>query len=198
MYTHFFTFSPALSFSIPSPKYQSQMANPLFSQYAFVTSSRYSKNAMHAFKNDTQVYYSRFVDNYYINFYFSSKLLWLFHRKSIWSVRKSIWPMLFCVYILRFFGCGFLKLRSFFGGEFVGKCSDKSNLFSLFFLLLRLVAKIEDRAFILHQPCVQGFHFRSRVRRPVAGWEGWWWGEGGGGDSCERNLVIGTKLKKHQ
>ena len=37
------------------------MTNPLFFQYAFVTSSRQSKNAMHAFKNDTQVYYSKHV-----------------------------------------------------------------------------------------------------------------------------------------
>ena len=36
----FFTFSLALLLSIPSPKYQSKMTNPLFSQYAFVTSSR--------------------------------------------------------------------------------------------------------------------------------------------------------------
>ena len=31
--------------------------NPLFFQYAFATSSSQSKNAMHAHKNDTQVYY---------------------------------------------------------------------------------------------------------------------------------------------
>ena len=37
------------------------MTNPLLSQYAFVTSSRQSKNAMHAFKNDTQVYYLVFI-----------------------------------------------------------------------------------------------------------------------------------------
>ena len=37
--------------------YQSEMTNPLFLQYAFVTSSRKSKNAMHAYRNDTQVYF---------------------------------------------------------------------------------------------------------------------------------------------
>ena len=36
---------------------QSKMTNPLFFQYAFVTSSKESKNPLHAFKNDTQVYY---------------------------------------------------------------------------------------------------------------------------------------------
>ena len=35
-----YSFSPALLVSIPSPKYQSQMTNPLFFQYAFVTLSR--------------------------------------------------------------------------------------------------------------------------------------------------------------
>ena len=35
----FFTFSPSLLVSIPSPKYQS-VTNPLFFQYGFVTSSR--------------------------------------------------------------------------------------------------------------------------------------------------------------
>ena len=42
-------------YNIPSPKYQSYMTNPHFFQNAFVTSSRKSKNAMHAVKNDTQV-----------------------------------------------------------------------------------------------------------------------------------------------
>ena len=51
----FFTFSPALLVSIPSPKYLSEMINPFFSKYAFVTSSRQSKIAMHAFK---KVYFS--------------------------------------------------------------------------------------------------------------------------------------------
>ena len=36
----FVTFSSALLASILSPKYQSKMTNPLFFQYAFVTSSR--------------------------------------------------------------------------------------------------------------------------------------------------------------
>ena len=36
----FFTFSPALLISIPSPIYQSKMTYPLFFQYAFMTSSR--------------------------------------------------------------------------------------------------------------------------------------------------------------
>ena len=53
----FYTFLPAVCVSIPSPKYQSKMTNPLFFQTAFVTSSRESKNAVHAYKNDTQVYY---------------------------------------------------------------------------------------------------------------------------------------------
>ena len=46
----FFTFSTALFVSILSPKYQYEMTNPFFFQYAFVTSSRQSKNAMHAYK----------------------------------------------------------------------------------------------------------------------------------------------------
>ena len=36
----FLTFLSALLVSIPSQKYQSEMTNPLFSQYAYVTSSR--------------------------------------------------------------------------------------------------------------------------------------------------------------
>ena len=59
----FFTFSHALLLSIPSPQYQSEMTNPLFSQYAFVTISRPSKNAKYSVKNDTQVYYYYHVWN---------------------------------------------------------------------------------------------------------------------------------------
>ena len=42
------------------------MTNPLFSQNAFVTSSRSSKNAMHAVKNDTQVYYKGYAYRSYV------------------------------------------------------------------------------------------------------------------------------------
>ena len=56
----FSSFSRVLLFSIPSPKYQSQMTNPYFFQIAFVTSSRQSRIAMHAIFFDTQVYYYLF------------------------------------------------------------------------------------------------------------------------------------------
>ena len=46
-----------------SRKKQSKMTNPLFFQASFVTSSRKSKNAVHSYKNDTQVYYWRVVLN---------------------------------------------------------------------------------------------------------------------------------------
>ena len=72
----FFTFSHALLVSIPSPKYHSKMTNPLFFQYAFVTSSRQSRIAVHAYKNDTQVYY----------YYIMSPVSPVFHTEVIVSI----------------------------------------------------------------------------------------------------------------
>ena len=69
VYDDFFTFSPALSVSITSPKYQSEMTNPFF-QYPFMTSSRQSKNAMDSYTNDTQVYYCPSVKFSVVGFLF--------------------------------------------------------------------------------------------------------------------------------
>ena len=52
VFPFFFSFSFTLSLSIPSPKYQSQLTNPLFFYIAYMTSSRQSKKAMHAVNFD--------------------------------------------------------------------------------------------------------------------------------------------------
>ena len=64
----FLSFSHTLLVSILSPKYQSQLTNPLFFLNACMTSSRLSKIPMHAVTNETQVYYS------YISFWYQQLL----------------------------------------------------------------------------------------------------------------------------
>ena len=74
--------------SIPSPKNQSEMTNPFFSQYALVKSSRWSKKAMHAVNLDTQVCYCDPVQEVPgVNLCSGQVSLW--HRATGWWTVKA-------------------------------------------------------------------------------------------------------------